>query len=475
MKSMRRFDIAANRRTYTEAASPSRLGVLALLVLMLVTAGARAEDLVGHWSGRIEPTNLSAQIDLDLRHTGAAWEASLNFRAGPDGGPLPIDQLQVDDGDVVIRTRIEDADVTLTLTLEDALLLGTVRVTESGRVLAEGPAGLARTTSTGASHQLLRWLSAGGESLDPQRRAATIQRAIELLLTNYVLRDRAELAAADVRARVLRHEYDSVATPARLAEILGRHLSDATGDRHVQLKVGAQRTPDPFAATEESEAELARLRDDAAAGNGIAEPQILDGNIGYLAFERFYRAELAGDALASAMRELADTDALILDLRDSRGGDPSMVVLAASWFFDGRPRHWNDIRRRHDESTTQFWTAAWLPGPRYVGKEIYVLIAQRTFSAPESLAFELQQTKRATIVGEASGGGAHSGAWFPLDDRISMFIPLSQYVSAVSGGDWEGTGVQPDVACDAAAALDCAHRLALRVLGRHQSMSLSEN
>ena len=109
---------------------------------------------------------------------------------------------------------------------------------------------------------------------------------------------------------------------------------------------------------------------------------------------------------------------------------------------------------------------AWLPGPRYVGKPIYVLTAERTFSAPESFAYELQQTGRATIVGEVTGGGAHPGAWFPIDDRFALFIPLSRYVSAVSGGDWEGTGVQPDVECAAAEALDCAHRLALVTLGR---------
>ena len=166
------------------------------------------------------------------------------------------------------------------------------------------------------------------------------------------------------------------------------------------------------------------------------------------------------------MQGLAATDALIIDLRESRGGDPVMAVLAASWFFDGRPRHWNDLVRRYDGTTTQFWTAAWLSGPRYVGRPIYVLTAQRTFSAPESFAYELQQTGRATIVGEVTGGGAHPGAWFPIDDRFALFIPLSRYVSAVSGGDWEGTGVKPDVECAAVEALDCAHRLALERLGR---------
>ena len=113
------------------------------------------------------------------------------------------------------------------------------------------------------------------------------------------------------------------------------------------------------------------------------------------------------------------------DVRESHGGDPLMVVLAASWLFEGRPRHWNDIVRRED-GTNQVWTASWLPGPRYVGKPVYVLTSERTFSAPEGLAYELQQTRRAVIVGETTGGAAHPGAWFPIDDRFAIFVPLSR-------------------------------------------------
>ena len=425
-----------------------------------------AQDVAGRWNGRMEPTKLSAEIDLDLQRAGSSWKAGMTFRAGPDGGSLPIEELRVDGDTVLVRTKLEGADVSLEFTLQDDLMLGSVRVMENGRALAEGPAGLARASDGSGGMRLIRWLDAQGASIDAARRKAVIERAMELLLANYVYLDRAERAVADVRERAKRGEYDSVTAPARLAELLGRHLAETTGDRHVQMKVGAQRA-DPLASAVETPAELAQLRHDAEAEEfGIGKSRVLEGNVGYIEFKRFFRAELAGDALAAAMHKIAGTDALIVDLRESRGGDPVMVVLAASWFFDGRPRHWNDVRRRFDGTTTQYWTAAWLPGPRFVGKPVYVLTAQRTFSAPESLAYELQQTRRATIVGEGTGGGAHSGAWFPVDNQFSLFIPLSRYVSAVSGGDWEGTGVKPDVVCSASEALERAHRLALDGLGR---------
>ena len=445
----------------------SAVRAAAIALAVLSPARAHTQEVAGRWKGRMEPTNHSAEIDLDLERAGASWKAALAFRAGADSSSLPIEELHVDADGVRIRTKLEGADVSLEFTLDGDLLLGAVRVMENGRVLTEGPAGLARTSHPSGQARLLAWLDARGASIDAPRRDAAIDRALELFLANYVFQDRAERAVAEVRERVRRGEYQSVTSPARLAELVGRQLAEATGDRHVRMKFGAARVPEPLASTTETPAEIAQLRRDAEAVQfGIGAPRVLEGNVGYLEFKRFFRAELAGDALMAAMQRLAETDALIVDLRESGGGDPVMVVLAASWFFDGRPRHWNDIVRRADRTTTQFWTSAWLPGPRYVGKPVYILTAQRTFSAPESFAYEMQRTQRATIVGEVTGGGAHSGAWFPIDDRFSLFIPLSRYVSAVSGGDWEGTGVKPDVVCGAAQALDCALGLALKGLGR---------
>jgi len=448
--------------------SRSKSFALALAALVpLLFAPAKAQDLAGRWSGRMEPTNLSAEIELELTRTGTSWKGAMTFHAGPDGGALPVEELRVEGDAVLVRTKIEGADVSLRLALDDALLLGSVRVTEGDRLLAEGPAGLARLSDPGASDRLTVWLDAQSSPIDAARRGAVIERAAELMLANYVFADRAQQAAANVRERAKRGEYDSVVSGARLAELLSRHLAEATSDRHVRVKLGAERAPDPLADADATKDDLARLRGEAEAERfGIGAPRILDGNVGYLEWTRFFRADLAGDALAAAMRALASTDALILDLRACRGGDPRMVVLAASWLFDGPPRHWNDMLRRFDGSTTQMWTAAWLPGARYAGKPVYVLTAQRTFSAPESLAYELQQTRRATIVGEATGGGAHSGAWFPIDDRFAIFVPLSRYVSGTSGGDWEGVGVQPDVPCESSLALERAHREALAKLGR---------
>src|SRR6185295_7980255 len=115
-------------------------GIAALVPLFF--APARAEVPEGRWSGRMEPKNLSAEIEIDLARAGTSWKGVMSYHAGPDGGALPVEELRVAGDAVFLRTRLEGADVSLQLALDDALLLGSVRVTESGRVLAEGPVGL---------------------------------------------------------------------------------------------------------------------------------------------------------------------------------------------------------------------------------------------------------------------------------------------------------------------------------------------
>jgi hypothetical protein len=440
---------------------------LAPIAVLVLAVPAATQDLAGSWKGRMEPQGHSAELQLDLRREAGAWSGALTFRAGPDGGELPIQELRVDGAGVLLRTTIEGADVRFELALEERILLGTALAREGERVLCEGPAGLARASDAEAQARLTRWLDARGEAVSPERRDAVIEAAADRVLSSYVFLDRAERAAADLRERRLRGEYDQVSTAARLAELLGRHLAESTRDEHVRVKHGSRRVPDPLAERAETPAELEQLRAEAEAdGYGVGPARVLDGNVGLLEMRRFHRAELAGDALAAAMAKLSGADALILDLRACHGGDPVMVVLAASWFFEGRPRRWSDTVRRVDGTTTQQWTSAWLPGRRCAKQPLYVLTARRTFSAPEGLAYGLQQTGRATIVGETTGGGAHSGAWFPLDDRFAIFVPLSRSVNAISGGDWEGVGVEPDLPCAAEQALERAHRAALSTLGR---------
>ncbi|MDP1827444.1 MAG: S41 family peptidase [Archangium sp.] len=86
--------------------------------------------------------------------------------------------------------------------------------------------------------------------------------------------------------------------------------------------------------------------------------------------------------------------------------------------------------------------------------------------ASEELAYDLQTTKRATIIGETTRGGAHVTKTVSLDDWFALAVPHAASISPVTHGNWEGTGVVPDVPTSADAALDEALKRALADLKR---------
>jgi len=157
---------------------------------------------------------------------------------------------------------------------------------------------------------------------------------------------------------------------------------------------------------------------------------------------------------------LAYSDAIIFDLRENGGGQPAMVTLIASYLFD-EPTHLIDIYNRKENSTTQNWTLSYLPGPRLAKQPAFVLTSKRTFSGAEEFAFDLKHQKRAVIVGETTGGGAHPVSGHTVADYFMIGVPFAKSLDPVTKTNWEGTGVEPDVKVPAADALATAEKLAL--------------
>jgi len=188
--------------------------------------------------------------------------------------------------------------------------------------------------------------------------------------------------------------------------------------------------------------------------------EILPNNIGYVKFDGFMDASFCGPTVVAAMGFVAHADAIIFDLRQNGGGQPAMVTLIASYLFD-KPTHLIDIYNRKEDSTTQNWTLSYLPGPRLTKQPVFVLTSKRTFSGAEEFAFDLKNQKRATIVGETTGGGAHPVSGRTVADYFMVGVPFAKSLDPVTKTNWEATGVEPDVKVPAADALATAEKLAM--------------
>ena len=290
-------------------------------------------------------------------------------------------------------------------------------------------------------------------TVDEAERAEVIDQALAALDRSYVFPELATRMAADVRQRQHGGEYAALTSGREFARKVTEHLQAISRDKHLRLIVGDEGS--------------FRARTQPADGkHGIEKVERLPGNVGYIELRGFHGTTAeASAAMSAAMSSIADADVLIVDLRRNGGGSPQMVAHMTSYLFDG-PVHLNSLYWRERDRTDDFWTTTDVVGERFGGKKpVFVLTSKRTFSGAEEFSYNLKALKRATIVGETTGGGAHPGALRRLNARFAMFLPTGRAINPVTKTNWEGTGVAPDVEVAADEALEKALALARDALG----------
>jgi hypothetical protein len=308
-------------------------------------------------------------------------------------------------------------------------------------------------------------------SAGPMSTSEIVAIALQTLRGSYVFPERAEQAAAAVEARLAAGEYEGLDGDA-LADRLTEHLQAVTGDKHLRVRAmsprpGRRRAPAPDAAEPGRPEPGRRSRRGHPKGHpgnyGIHRVERLPGNVGYLDLYGVAQPDdEAGEAIAAAMRLVAGTDALIIDLRSNHGGSPHGVAFWCSYLFDGADTRLTDIFDASTGETRQFWTLPYVPGPRYLDRPVYVLTSHETFSGGEDLCYSLQAQGRAEVIGETTGGGAHPTRPMPVSATVVIMVPFARSVNAVTGTNWQETGVVPDIAVPAGEAYDVAYGKALR-------------
>jgi hypothetical protein len=299
--------------------------------------------------------------------------------------------------------------------------------------------------------------------LDFDTKIAIIQRLCEQLRACYIFPEAVERICAYLQACLQSGEYDDLMDGNLFALALTLHLQEVNGDEHLWVKWHAQALPEDNGQLRLNQDWQAERRQEACLENyGFYKLERLPGNVGYLDIRYLHRPEWGGEAVAYAMGFLAHTQALIIDMRQCLGGFPGMVVLVCSYLFGEDPIHLVSIYWRDEDITQEYWTEKSLPGPRYGEKAVYVLTSKVTFSAGEMIADVLQSRKRATIIGEKTDGGAHAGVSYRIHPHFEAFIPIGRTINPLTGTNWEGSGVTPDISVPSQASFNTAYKLALQ-------------
>ncbi len=299
-------------------------------------------------------------------------------------------------------------------------------------------------------------------TIDAKVRTEVIDNILSNLNDSYVFPDVAKKMEEAVRNRLKNKEYDTITSAKAFSAKLTEDLQSVSKDKHLRVRYSFEAIPVREKREKPTEQEEADFRNYLKRINyGFERVERLQGNIGYIDLRGFFGPELGAETVAAAMTFVNGTDALIFDLRQNGGGDPEMVALICSYLFGDKPVHLNDLYFRVGNRTEEFWTKPNVLGKKYGERDVYVLTSNRTFSGAEEFANNLKVLKRATIVGETTGGGANPGGMFRISEHFGVFIPTGRAINPITKTNWEGTGVTPDVAVPKEQALKTAYLLAL--------------
>ena len=299
--------------------------------------------------------------------------------------------------------------------------------------------------------------------LTPEIRKQTLSELYTALNERYVDEAIAKKIVAELKKREASGEFDKLDAGPEFAAKVNDLMKGMVTDAHLRFRFSERPLPKREIPSEPSAEELKRQADEMKFINaGFEKVERLRGNVGYLKFNFFASPEDMKKQIASAMGFLANTDAMIIDLRENGGGSPAGVQLVCSYLFDDKPVHLNSLYFREGNRTEEFWTVKQLDAPRYLNRDVFVLTSKRTGSGAEECSYNLKNLKRATLVGSSTWGGANPGGVVRLSDHFSCFVPVGKAINPITKTNWEGTGVKPDVEVEPTQALERAHEMALK-------------
>ncbi len=299
-------------------------------------------------------------------------------------------------------------------------------------------------------------------TIDAATRSAVIDVLLKELNEAYVFPETAKRMETDIRTRAGAKEYDSITSARAFAEKLTADLQTVSKDKHLRVRYSYEVLPTRQDRREPTEAEIEKQKwFNRRVNYGFEKIERMNGNIGYIDLRGFNDEEAGAETVAAAMTFLQNAEALIFDLRQNGGGNPAMIALISSYLFGDKPVHLNDLYWRKENRTEEFWTKPESAKIKFTNKDVYVLTSNYTFSGAEEFTYNLKNLKRATVIGETTGGGAHPGGMVRLGDHFGAFVPIGRAINPISKTNWEGTGVEPDIKLPKEQALKTAYLMAL--------------
>jgi C-terminal processing protease CtpA/Prc len=305
-------------------------------------------------------------------------------------------------------------------------------------------------------------------SLGADKKSDVVESIGKLLVDKYIFLETAKEMQDLIETKLKEGKYDGIESVDDFARVLTKDLRSVSKDKHIRVVHNPDLVQRIKMSESKSEEERKKERERDIAEErqrnfGFQKMELLEGNIGYLDLRYFSGVRPSGETAVAAMNFLSNATAIIIDLRKNGGGNPSMIQLLSSYFLDDYT-HLNSFENRGEDSLQQFWTLPYVPGRNMYETDLYVLTSRRTFSGAEEFTYNMKNLKRATIIGETTGGGAHPGGMRIAKHDFLVWVPTGRAVNPITKTNWEGTGIDPHISVPQEDALKKAHTMALEKL-----------
>jgi len=252
--------------------------------------------------------------------------------------------------------------------------------------------------------------------------------------------------------------YNKITDPVAFSDALTIDLYSVYHDGHMLVQyVPPDANPKPVVASTSPQVNTEDpLKKIKQANFGLRKAEILSGNLGYIKINHFWADNIYGkETLKATLQFVSNSNALIIDLRDCGGGSQETVNMICGYFLE-KSTHINDMFDRAAKTTTEYWTKPDSAFTKMIKMPLYILTNNKTFSAAEEFCYDLQCIKRASIIGETTGGGAHGTFSQEAGMGFVLSIPYSTAINPITKTSWEKIGVKPDIEVTSDKALETA-------------------
>ncbi|SDB50013.1 N-terminal domain of Peptidase_S41 [Flavobacteriaceae bacterium MAR_2010_188] len=288
---------------------------------------------------------------------------------------------------------------------------------------------------------------------------STIEKLSQLIDDQYVFPEVAKNTTAHLQKQFRDGEFDKYSTDEEFAAALTESVQSINHDKHMRIRTNPPYIAPIHTLEKKMEERMDQINWFRQANSGIKKVEILDGNVGYLDLREFAGFDTDNAYVDAYMKLLSRSDAIIIDLTQNGGGSPFMVQYLCSYFFDQK-LHLNSLYYRASDETEEFWTLDEVGGTKMPDIPLFIMTSEQTFSGAEEFSYNMQTLKRATLVGQTTGGGANPGGTIPISDNLTVFIPSGKAINPITKTNWEGTGVVPEVKTSKEETFEKAYDLA---------------